>query len=252
VYCAHGWSIVPARVEGKRALVAWKRWQRELPGLELVERWWARWPGANLAVVTGRVSGIVVVDIDPRHNGDLALAELETLHGDLPWRAVVETPSGGWHVYLRHPGGRVRNSSGRIGAGVDVRGDGGLALLPPSRRAAGVYRWAVGGPEQVPPMAPAWVELLRPRPRPRQPAPAPRLGHGGHHASRLAGLLRVLQRAPEGQRNGALYWAGCRLRELLDQGAPEHWAEELIHAGVAVGLAVDECRSTVASALGRV
>jgi hypothetical protein len=133
-YCAHGWSIVPARVKGKRALVAWKRWQRELPNLEQIECWWQRWPRANLAVVTGRISRIIVVDVDLRHGGDRALAELEAEHGDLPWRAVVETPSGGWHVYLAHPGGRIPNSAGRIGVGVDVRGDGGLALLPPSHR----------------------------------------------------------------------------------------------------------------------
>jgi len=245
-YCQAGWSIVPCRVTGKRALVRWKPWQQTPPDAEQLVLWWRRWPRANLAVITGRVSGVVVVDVDLRHGGDRALAELESRHGDLPWSAVVETPGGGWHVYLRHPGGRVPNSAGRIGLGVDVRGDGGLALLPPSRRHGAAYRWALGGPATVPP---AWLELLRPTPRPRRPPPGPPLGHGGQQEARLAGLLRVLQRAPEGRRNATLYWAGRRLAEMLDQGAPDHWREVLEQAGLAAGLEPAEVRATLASAL---
>lgn len=70
-------------------------------------------------------------------------------------------------------------------------------------------------------------------------------------AARLAGLLRALQRAPEGKRNGVLFWCGCRLREMVGQGAPASWADVLVRAGVAAGLDLGECRDTVASALGR-
>src|SRR5215207_6148641 len=156
-YADHGWSVVPAAVTDKRALVTWRQWQLAAAGLEQLAHWGRRWPRANWAVITGRLSGIVVVDVDPRHRGDHALAELEQRHGDLPWTAVVETPSGGWHVYLRHPGGRIPNSASRIGLGIDIRGDGGLALLPPSRRPDGAYRWAVGGPATVPPMPEGWA-----------------------------------------------------------------------------------------------
>src|SRR5688500_5972818 len=86
-YCEAGWSVIPARVEGKRALVRWREWQRSAPCLEQLRTWWGRWPRANLAVITGRVSGVVVVDVDVRHGGDQALAELEARHGDLPRHA---------------------------------------------------------------------------------------------------------------------------------------------------------------------
>jgi hypothetical protein len=83
---------------------------------------------------------------------------------------------------------------------------------------------------------------------------APRPGWwdpAGHRdAARLAGLLKALQRAPEGQRNSTLYWCGRRLAEMLASGAPQSWVEVLVRAGVAVGLEPDECRGTVASALG--
>jgi hypothetical protein len=254
-YQQAGWSIVPAAIEGKRALVSWKQWQRVAAGPEQLANWARRYPRANWAVVTGRVSGVVAVDVDPDAGGNRALAELERRHGDLPWSAVVETPSGGAHVYLTHPGGRVRNSASRIGLGVDVRGDGGLALLPPSRRPGGAYRWAVGGPGSVPLMPAAWVELLRPPPRPAVAATRTTPGAGqdpegdGHNTARLAGILRALQRTPIGQRNNCLYWCGRRLAELVDQGAPADWRHTLAAAARHCGLDPAEVEDTLDSAL---
>jgi hypothetical protein len=250
-YTEHGWSVVPSRVTGKRALVPWKCWQQTAPDPEQIHTWWRRWPRANPAVITGRISGVVVVDIDPRHHGDRALAKLERDHGRLPWSAVVETPSGGTHVYLAHPGGRITNSASRIGHGLDVRGDGGLALLPPSRRPDGAYRWTAGGPATVPP-CPDWLaELLRAAPRAGPPAPVRPSRTSGRpwHLARLHGLLDLLADAPQGQRNCRLFWASCRLGELLAQGAPQGWAEVLVRAGTATGLSEREARGTVASGL---
>lgn len=227
-YQRAGWSVVPATIEDKRALVAWRQWQRVTAGPEQLASWARRWPRANWALITGRLSGVVVVDIDPRHRGDHGLAELEQRHGDLPWTCVVETPSG-WHVYLRHPGGPIANSASKIGLGVDIRGDGGLALLPPSRRPDGTYRWALGGPSTVPPMPASWAGVLRPTPR--RATPSTRKPPGADippdTSRRLAGILAALQRAPEGQRNNCLYWCGRRLAEMVDQGAPTHWRQVL-------------------------
>jgi hypothetical protein len=251
-YQQAGWSIVPAAIEGKRALVGWRHWQQATADPDQLRTWWRRRPKANLALVTGTISGVVVVDIDPRHHGDHALAELEQRHGDLPWTAVVETPSGGVHVYLAHPGGRIANSASRIGLGIDVRGDGGLALLPPSRRADGCYRWALGGPGGVPSMPAAWAELLRPPPgdapgSTRRPSGA---DSPPGTSRRLAGILSALQRAPEGQRNNCLYWCGRRLAEMVDHGAPAHWRQVLADTALACGLEPAEIQDTLDSALG--
>jgi hypothetical protein len=255
-YYAHGWSVVPAKATEKRAIVPWRQWQTATPDLAAIDRWWQRWPWANVAVVTGQTSGIVVIDLDVHHGAGRSLAELEAAHGGLPMAAVVETPSGGWHVYLKHPRFPVANSASRLGPGIDVRGDRGLALLPPSHRQLTAYRWAVGGPETVPNMPLGWRRLLRPLWRPKVPVPhGNRPGWwepGGHRdAARLAGLLRALEQAPEGRRNATLYWAGKRLAELLEGGAPESWVDTLVRAGVATGLEEGEVRGTVASALGR-
>jgi Bifunctional DNA primase/polymerase, N-terminal len=261
-YQQAGWSVVPAAIEGKRALISWRRWQQAVADPYQLHAWWRRWPKANPALVTGAVSGVAVVDVDPRHRGDHALAELEQRDVDLPWLAVVETPSGGVHVYLRHPGGRIANSVSRIGLGVDVRGDGGLALLPPSRRPDGCYRWAVGGPTTVPEMPDSWIQLLRPPPtqavagmrRPLGAAkdPPARSHHPGsrQHAVRLAGILRALQRAPEGERNNTLYWCGRRLAEMVDHGAPAHWRQVLADTARQCGLTAAEIEDTLDSAMG--
>ena len=95
-----------------------------------IKEWWDCEPEANVALVTGSV---VVVDIDPRHNGEASLAQLEADHGEIPpyWR--VSTGGGGLHIYLKAPMGiAIRNSAGLLGAGIDVRGCGGYVVAPPA------------------------------------------------------------------------------------------------------------------------
>lgn len=91
----------------------------------------------NVGLVTGQPNGFIVLDIDPAHDGDNSLAALEREHGPLPptWRFL--TGGGGAHILFRHPGGRVPNSAGKVGAGVDVRGDGGYIVAPPSLHMSG-------------------------------------------------------------------------------------------------------------------
>jgi hypothetical protein len=111
----------------------------------LIARWWASWPTANVGVLTGARSGVVVLDVDPRHGGLAALETLQRKHGRLPRTAQVLTGSGGQHWYFKHPGGELRNSAGVLGDGLDVRGDGGYAVAPPSVHENGKpYKWLRG------------------------------------------------------------------------------------------------------------
>jgi hypothetical protein len=217
-----GWSVIPASRDGKRARVRWKGWQQTAPRTDVLTTWWRTWPRANPAVVTGRVSGIVVLDVDPRAGGDESLHRLERDRGDVPWTCVVETPSGGWHSYMAHPGGRIPNSAGTLGPGLDIRGDGGIALLPPSRRSAGAYRWALGGPDAIPPL-PRWLlELLRPPPPPPRPTvPPPSVNGGGYWRSALRGELERLKATIPGQCHFALTRSAYRMGQLAHLGMPE-------------------------------
>src|SRR5207248_3906466 len=109
--------------------------------------WWRRWPEANVGVRTGAVSGLVVIDVDARHGGAASLGHLLRRFGALPPGPRVRT-GGGMHLYFRHPGESIANDVGRrLGPGIDVRGDGGYVIAPPSRHASGArYAWASCGP----------------------------------------------------------------------------------------------------------
>lgn len=130
-----------------------------------VDAWWKRWPYANVGIVTGQQSGLVVIDIDPRHGGDDALDGLFVKHDKFPDTAEVMTGGGGRHFYFRHPGIEIRNSAGKLGAGIDVRGDGGYVLAPPSSHVSGgQYEWeASSDPSEVQPSyMPQWlIDLLK-------------------------------------------------------------------------------------------
>lgn len=105
------------------------------------EHWLQQWPGMNLGILTGSETGIFVIDIDPRHGGDESLAELETRIGPMPAAAVAVTGGGGRHFVFQIPQGvEIKNSAGQIAPGVDVRGNGGLIVVEPSRT-KGAYKW---------------------------------------------------------------------------------------------------------------
>jgi putative DNA primase/helicase len=111
--------------------------------LTTIRQWWAVWPDANIAIRTGGESGIIVLDVDA--GGWESVDALEDEHGPLPDSWTVETGSGGAHLYLRHPGSHVSNSRGAIAAGLDIRGDGGYVIAPPSLHHSGNrYQWATG------------------------------------------------------------------------------------------------------------
>jgi hypothetical protein len=254
-YLSLGWSVIPAPVGAKRSLVRWKGWQTTQPDAHLWRVWAQQWPRCNLAVITGRLSGVVVVDVDPRHGGLDSLARLEREHGELPETATVLTPSGGRHLYYTHPGvGRIANVQNSTAApGIDLRADGGLALLPPSRRADGrAYEWWVG-PGQVVPL-PGWlVASLRP-PAPTKDATrtvrTTRPG-GARTAARWDAVLRHVHQTQEGSRNSYVYWAACRLAELTPPGATrDQLADDLEEAAVARGLPRAEAQRTITSGLG--
>jgi len=104
----------------------------------VIEGWFGTSPW-NIGIVTGATSNLVVLDIDPRHGGDESFATLEKTHGQIPQTVRFQTGGGGEHILFRHPGSAVKNSESKIGQGIDVRGDGGLVVAPPSQHISGHY-----------------------------------------------------------------------------------------------------------------
>lgn len=99
------------------------------PGM--VAGWWEQWPEANIAILTGGDSGLVVLDVDG-DEGARSLDRLERTHGPLPYTTTARTPGGGSHIYFAHPMHTVRNSTSLVGPKLDIRGDGGYVIAPPS------------------------------------------------------------------------------------------------------------------------
>ena len=103
----------------------------------VIRAWWTRWPDANIGFATGRY---VVLDVDGPE-GEKALAELEAKHGKLPATLTARTGKGR-HLYFDANGAKVRNSAGKLGPHIDVRGEGGYTILPPSFHENGNrYEW---------------------------------------------------------------------------------------------------------------
>lgn len=174
LYAERGWSVVPIHsLEGglcscrrrdcpsvaKHPRTRWQERMVEPAAVEVVARWWARWPAANVGVVTGVVSGVVVLDVDPRNGGDSTLAALESDHRPLPETATVLTGGGGRHHWFGAEGREVATTT--LGPGLDLKGEGGLVVVPPSRHASGRrYEWEEGGSPDEPEPAPVPTWLL--------------------------------------------------------------------------------------------
>ncbi len=138
-YAARGWPVFPC--QGKIPRTPHGFQDATTDGTQ-IRQWWARWLDATIGVPTGVASGLVVLDIDPRHGGEESLATLIAAHGPLPETVESRTGGGGRHLFFQHPGGYVPNSSGRLGPGLDIRGDGGYVIVPPSLHASGQrYEW---------------------------------------------------------------------------------------------------------------
>lgn len=155
----------------------------------VIAGWWQRWPTANVGVRTGAVSGVVVLDVDPRHGGTRTLDDRKRQHGPLPRTAQVLTGSGGWHFYFTHPGGTEPNTAGRFGDGLDTRGDGGYVVAPPSVHLSGnPYKWLHPLDEASPVELPEW---LRADARRNGSAPAAMLDEVIPEGKRRAAMLQV-------------------------------------------------------------
>jgi hypothetical protein len=126
-----------------------------------IGRWWHEYPDAGIGMPTGAKSGMIVIDIDSKkgRDGTIALGKLRQL-SPLPETRTALTPSGGQHLYFKNPGG-IRSSTDKLGVGLDVRGDGGYVVLPPSY---GLYKWVFdedGCVKRTAQLPKPWVEHLR-------------------------------------------------------------------------------------------
>jgi len=121
-------SILPVGKD-KKPLIPWKEFQSRKPTEEEVKEWFRKFPDMNIGIITGKISDLIVVDVEK--GGDVS---------DLPDTLISKTGGGGWHYYYRYTEG-IANKA-RIRKLTDIRGEAGFVIAPPSIHASGVkYEW---------------------------------------------------------------------------------------------------------------
>jgi hypothetical protein len=153
-YLDRGWPVIPVR--GKTPAVPWAAYHKERPSLDQVKHWFTSGKNYNLAVVTGTISELVVIDCDSREGATW----WRESHAKTP--LVATTGRGGSHFYYRCPKSEIGNRVGILGRNIDVRAQGGLIVAPPSihpetNRAYQWEPWDQYSLDKIPVFDPAWL-----------------------------------------------------------------------------------------------
>lgn len=120
----NGYSVMPVGKDKKPLLKAWKQYQTERPSDERITKWWEQFPEANIGIITGKISGITVIDIDTYKPGAPSIDKF-------PATFTVKTGNGGYHLYYRYrPGLSISASAYPQYPGLDMRSDGGFVVGP--------------------------------------------------------------------------------------------------------------------------
>ena len=170
---------------------------------EAITSRWTKNPNANIGIATGKKSGILVLDIDPRHDGDKTLNKLERQYGTLPQTVTALTGGGGQHRIFKYPTGIKVPNKVNFAQGLDTRSDGGMIVAAPSIHSSGnQYMWLEGhSPFDIEPAeAPAWLINLMVGKKSVQLSsvkPVPE-GNRNNHLTSLAGTLRRKGMSEEG------------------------------------------------------
>lgn len=238
-YAARGWPVFPCDPEpdkdkGSKKPLIKNGFLRATTDERQIRDWWGRWPDALIGLPTGPGLGAFVVDLDPRDADCDELWRRLTKHTGAPLGApiVASTQSGGWHLYYAWPelaaDEKLGNRAGLI-ANVDVRGEGGYVIAPPSvMRNGRAYKWRDGdqhGLQQAP------QELLdcilrRGRFAERGAGSARRPQHGApsermrkYALSAMDREVRRAEAAVKGERNQTLNEVAFALGQLVGAGA---------------------------------
>jgi hypothetical protein len=200
---------------------------------EQIKQWWTRYPDALIGIPSG--ARFVVVDIDLQHK------EAQEWYGraNLPATRIHITRSGGRHIFFQ-PHDGVRCTAGNIWKHVDSRGIGGYVIWWPA------YGLAVLDAGVLAPV-PDWiVRQLHP---PSPPSPVSNFSAcPAEH--RLRALVRMILSAEKGTRNGRIFWAACRMAEMVRDGELGYGAatQLVVDAAAHVGIPANEAVPSVRSA----
>lgn len=159
-YRSFNFSVIPVGKD-KKPLVKWEKYQKKRATKDEIEQWFNQWPDANIAIVTGTISGISVIDIDSPEG-------TREIFKRLPkgFTTVSAQSPHGRHLYFKHVMG-LRNNS-RVLGGCDLRAEGGYIIAPPSRLGNGSsYKWIHKVGEVTIKHMPEWyLKMVKEDPKP--------------------------------------------------------------------------------------
>jgi Bifunctional DNA primase/polymerase, N-terminal/Family of unknown function (DUF5906) len=243
-----------------------KRWGATR-NADVLQTYWAEHPDANLGIPTGIDNGFYVVETDTPEGHDVdgaaSLAAIIAQHGPLPDTRQSISPSGSIHYWFLYPtDGEIRNSASAIGPGIDVRGEGGMVLAPPSiKPGKGAYRWLNDLPIAA---APEWLNQLArdaSKKKPKHeisdqppvviPPPPPRASRA---ETALHNECHKVAFAPAGTRNHQLNASSFQLGKFVGAGEldEQRAIQTMVDASKANGSFdedEDECAETINSGL---
>jgi putative DNA primase/helicase len=253
-YARHGWPVFPTTIK-KEPLTA-HGYKDATTDPAKIRTTFRNPRAAGVAIPTGTITGLVVLDRD-RKNGADGVATCEALEADLgalPPTLQQRTGSGGDQLFFRYPEGvTIKNSSGKLGKGFDVRSTGGLVVLPPSHNEAGSYAWL--NDLDPAPLPQTWVDFLKERPRPeveRKPAPGiVAMESTAYGRKALEAECQAVASEPQGSRNARLNQAAFAVGQLVGGGEINEDEARLAlqQAAVACGLNDSEADKTIRSGL---
>lgn len=202
-YVACGWSVLPLR--GKVSTIPWQEFQARRPSPLELNSWFleSSRPPTGIGIVTGRVSRLVVVDCDTQ-------ADATFWNSHFPASPLIaETGGGGSHFYYASPVDvTVRNRVKVLGRRIDIRGDGGYVVAPPSlHRSGNQYAWLTAeGSEQLAEFSPTWVEDSSPVTSLPQTTATRKV-------RRVVAYIRRIQAVAGSGGHNATFRAACKLRD---------------------------------------
>lgn len=257
-YAAIGWKVFPLAAGTKIPAIKGGHGVKDATDdttiLEAISK---KYPRANLGLACGEPSGVVVVDVDPRHGGFHSLATLAAMGRIFPEGPRARTGNGGLHMFYRFQPG-ISNSSGRLGAGIDIKSTGGSVTLSPSFTKkskdgpGGLYAWEKSIFGTPLPRLPIWLSTLLTTSRSQKFAPVDvNTSSTGSGAANIDHLANFVAGSKAGDRNNRLHWAACRASELIQQNkaSRNECVARLTAAAMLCGLFGPEVIKTIESGL---
>jgi hypothetical protein len=134
-YIRMGWNVIPIQ-PNRKPYFEWKEYQSKLITEKMFRTWLKQYPSCGMAVITGKQSGIVGLDIDAKHGRDISEFNIQPT-------AIARTQTGGWHVIYKYPDFEVRSDDKLFGEGAGLKAEPGLLVLSPTIGESGNYTWEV-------------------------------------------------------------------------------------------------------------